>query len=75
MIVLAMISMFNSPNKKHQENPKMVEQIVISSKDSTDRDPIMYNKISFEGHTYIVFDIGGNKAGVTHDENCRCRRK
>lgn len=58
-----------------QEGVEVMSPIIVCSDDSADNSKIFYHKISFEGHTYIVFDIGGDRAGVTHDENCRCRKK
>lgn len=36
------------------------------------------SKFNYEGHRYIIFSSGkdGNRSlgGITHDENCECRR-
>lgn len=30
-------------------------------------------KIEYENHSYLIFDNGGYKGGITHDENCKCK--
>lgn len=36
-------------------------------------------KFNYEGHSYLLYQAGGNShmavAGITHDANCQCRKQ
>lgn len=48
-----------------------------STGDSSDRPDVTIYKMEYEGHSYLVVTFNNtlNRAGFTHDENCKCRKK